>query len=485
MAKKYLTSTSSTATASGWQVVFYCAKGIVAMIYEEYPYASLSVSAAREERLQTLQNLTMFEYQTDCEWDGLLQFRGKNSCDDFAWACHKNKITSYMFVGDTDKTLTGCSKYYDCPAQAVSPYMSCNFNQPISVTGKEGTELVLRCVDGIMSGVYAYYYDAPAAPVVAPSRNFINTASSSQCLSWGTAVGSWKLVQSSNQPFSYEVEFGTETSDTEGLSKEWSTTLSESMEVGIDFLTASVSVEVSQSIATSMESTLTQSYGQTFTFECPKGRMYQWVVESGRPWESQSNWGTKVSSQIMWCTLDSYEDPKCPPGACDCGDDCSTSDCQKCKSWEGSHPEGGGFVPPSCDWSGKRKLSGTGSNDDYYFDCEDDLMIGITTTSGLQGTSSCSGCNWVGVAYMAGSGSGVDDDLYLECCGTSQSIVGIYAIDGEKGDEPGNPSAGIPCSWQGKRRASGKNSDDDFYLYCENGLVTEMRAIPDLSIETV
>jgi len=134
------------------------------------------------------------------------------------------------------------------------------------------------------------------------------------------------------------------------------------------------------------------------------------------------------------------------------------------------------------------------ARDDYYFYCEDNYMTGVSATgvsvadtllhSSVQ-QSGCLSCNWAGVRHFAGANQ--NDDLYLECCESTGALVAISARDGvdQQAHKPGNPSLGVPCRWDGERRAVAWNHQHDFLFICSGGLLVEMRFIPDPVVSLV
>lgn len=313
----------------------------------------------------------------------------------------------------------------------------------------------------------------------APNEITQESASSQTCITWGTADGRWERVYSLNQPYTRTVTYGTSSSDTTALTNTWGVSLTASIASGVNFAKKSVSVTTSYSIATYTSSTYTQNYNVTTTASCPYGALYQWVMTNGRPWESPSKYGTSVFTEEFYCTLGADAPPQCPPYSCDCdGIPPQECTCQSCKPFEGPH-EDVSYTPPACDWSGSRRTSGAGGNDDYFFRCDDGRLTSISSATALAAANmeGCSGCDWSGVRHFAGAGS--NDDLYLHCCGASGNLIGIHARDGFTPQTPGSYNNGIPCQWAGTRRMRGVHSNDDFDLKCVGGLLQEVNAIPD------
>jgi len=423
--------------------------------------------------------------QVACDWEGDRAFAGTNDCDDFLFGCYGGSLWSATFVGDLHATQA-CNGY-SCPSISDGTKVTCNFGQPMRASGvNDDDDFYLTCEDGELTSVMKADQSAER-----PRNHSVMYRRGEQtCVSWGTAHGSWKLVASSNMPFTHGVTYGTETSDTDTLTQEFGISLTISIEAGFDFFgnegKQTVSTEYSYKLAQQTSHTFTQSYGQTFQFQCPYGGMYQWIMKNGRPWQQESQYGTFVSTQIMWCTLDTSEPPQCPPTACDCGGSLENCTCQKCLQFEGEHKDVS-FVPPKCDWTGGRRISGVGLNDDYILTCSDHVLSAISTaeesagrfSSDVQASSflGCSACDWDGVRYFAGAND--NDDLYLHCCSDSHTMIGIAAVDGFDPQAPGSENLGIPCQWVGKRRASGTYWNDDFWFTCTEGILTKVEAIPD------
>jgi hypothetical protein len=435
--------------------------------------------------------------QVYCDWEGPLRFDGDEDCDEFAFECYpKPDGGSYGSVLYSIKSIDQASS---CSKIQFSGYGSianggpvCNFASPLALNDpNSGARISMDCVDGFI-GEMTYVSGRRFLRESADNSNIEEavearkpvSSSTPTCSTWATAEGSWELIHEHNQDFSVSMTYGTETTDTDEFTTEFSASLSETFSEGLIFQHDEVSVEVSTSISSSVSSSLTVSYSQTVEVPCSSpdgknngGSLFQWLLTTAHTDDPSDL--TQVFSDSSVCV--GYQDkPQCPLNTC--ADDL----CTTCSDWQSNTTTGGGFYVGSCNWEDDMTIN------DHIFHCSNNSMDGTigsaSAMSALQNvgssTSSCAACDWDGPIYSDGPND--CDDFMLECydgylyavtfIGDQSTFAASSCAD--MYIPPDFSLTGSACNWGNTALdMQDSNSDTFLKLTCLDGVVQQYYAV--------
>jgi hypothetical protein len=306
----------------------------------------------------------------------------------------------------------------------------------------------------------------------------------------------WQLLHEHNEDFTYQFTYGTQSTDTDSTTNQWSESLAESISAGIFWVHVAVSANVSHSISQTVSSSLSVAYTETTTVPCSSpngqnegGALYQWVVDAQHVDESSTT--TTVFSDTTICVPYQGE-PKCPVDAC------ADELCQTCTEWEStSNITTTGFKIAACNWGEPVTITG-GQGNMFTFDCIDDKMDGIaggnveetslliqtlnneTSRGSGDSVTQCASCDWSGYKNFAGPAD--CDDSVVECYNGfiyGVTFVGELAKFHTQGCplqlvKPNDaPLSGSLCNWADNTNYMMKDcsSNSEVHLYCDAGII--------------